>query len=202
MYPGLSSLIQEQAAPQFCNLKGDPKLPAPGKRQFSKPCDDMGNSHKGQCKMNVDDLAPEYDFNYTNMKDDGKTFMRGDCPYKRPFGWKRYAVKVLGNTVYKEQDEKNGKPADAWLGPDGIRAESVKGEWPVSYHGTSVEAAESIVSGDLSKPESDGKPGYIPSEEGKGGRARYGDGVYSTPSIEYAASYYMLQSSRKIRTST
>ncbi len=78
-----------------------------------------------------------------------------------------------GSWKYKEQDEKNGKPADAWLGPDGIRAESVKGEWPVSYHGTSVEAAESIVSGDLSKPESDGKPGYKPTEEDKGGIAVY-----------------------------
>ncbi len=58
----------------------------------------------------------------------------------------------------------------------------------MSYHGTSVEAAESIVSGDLSKPESDGEPGYKPSEADKGGRTRYGDGVYSTPSIEYAAS--------------
>ena len=148
-----------------------------------KPCDDMGKSHKGKCKMNVDDLAPEYDYDYTNMTG-GRTYMRGDQPYVRPFGWKRYAVKVLGNTKYKKQDEKNGKTADVWLGPVGDRAESVKGEWPVSYHGTSVEAAESIVSG------GDGKPGYKPSEKDKGGRVVHGDGVYSSPSIEYAANHY------------
>ncbi|XP_064406383.1 uncharacterized protein LOC135351331 [Halichondria panicea] len=177
--------IKPAPSPVTRQLQGKP---APTFTRQLKPCHNMGDCHKGQCKMNVDDLAPEYDHDYTSMTS-GKTYMRGDRPYVRPFGWKRYAVKVLGNTNYKEQDEKNGKTVDAWLGPNGIRVESVKGEWPVSYHGTSFEVVECIVSGDPTKPRGDGKPGYKPSEKNKGGRVVHGDGVYSSPSIDYASLY-------------
>src|SRR5205814_265326 len=40
-------------------------------------------------------LAPEYDYDFTNIKDDGKIFMRGNFEYKRPCGWKRIALNVL-----------------------------------------------------------------------------------------------------------
>ncbi|XP_051246431.1 aspartate and glycine-rich protein-like [Dicentrarchus labrax] len=59
---------------------------------------------------------------------------------------------------------------DTWLGPDGWRSHSVPGEWPVSYHGTSL----------------DGAKGIIRSHYSAGDRAMYGRGIYSTPDIHVA----------------
>ncbi|CAG8635489.1 17380_t:CDS:2 [Acaulospora colombiana] len=40
-------------------------------------------------------LHPKYDYNFTNINDDGRKFMRGQYEYKRPVGWNRIALKVL-----------------------------------------------------------------------------------------------------------
>lgn len=61
--------------------------------------------------------------------------MRGDEPYRRPYGWMRFALKVLN----KYPD------GNAWLGPDGWRSHSMPGEWPVSYHGTGLQEAKGII---------------------------------------------------------
>ena len=45
--------------------------------------------------LNPDDLDPGYDFDFTNLKDDGKMFTRGTEEYYRPYGWRRIALKVL-----------------------------------------------------------------------------------------------------------
>lgn len=50
-------------------------------------------------------LDPAYDYDYSNMSDDGTEYMRGDRHYYRPYGWKRFALKVRG----KYED-------DTWLG--------------------------------------------------------------------------------------
>ncbi len=115
-------------------------------------------------QLDPDELAPSFDYDYTDKKDDGTKFMRGTFEYKRPFGWKRYAIKVLGRSEYG---------GDAWLGPSGMRANTDGVEWPVSYHGTSMDSAKAIMKG-----------GYK-----IGQREKFGRGVYSSPSVEVADGY-------------
>ncbi len=115
-------------------------------------------------QLDPDELAPEFDYDYTSMKDDGKKFMRGAFEYKRPFGWKRYAIKVLGRPEYGNNQ---------WLGTGGIRAQTDGMEWPVSYHATSMESAKKII-----------QEGY---KIGK--KERFGKGVYSSPSVLVADHY-------------
>ena len=74
----------------------------------------------------------DYDFTCTRRIDDGKKYYRRGYLYQRPYGWKHYAIKVLGQL---ENDE--------WLGEQGQRLESSKCEWPVSYHGTGESATGS-----------------------------------------------------------
>jgi hypothetical protein len=95
-----------------------------------------------------------YDYDFTNIDDKGKRFTRGGVEYRRPCGWKRYAIKVNGK--YENEN---------WLGSN-----DNPGEWPVSYHGTGHEAANSIATSgyDLSKH-------Y---------RFKHGRGIYSTPDIK------------------
>ncbi|KAK5883923.1 hypothetical protein CesoFtcFv8_020197 [Champsocephalus esox] len=102
---------------------------------------------------------PQYDYDFTDLSDSAEC-MRGDEPYERPKGWYRMALKVKG----KYPD------GDTWLGPDGWRSHSVPGEWPASYHGTSLDGARSI----------------IKSHYKAGDGAAYGRGIYSTPDIHVA----------------
>lgn len=106
---------------------------------------------------------PKYDFDFTNLSDTSMCW-RGDERYVRPKGWYRIALKVKG----KYPD------GDAWLGTNGWRSNSVPGEWPVSYHGTTLEGAKGIVINH-----------YIP-----GPRMLYGRGIYSTPNLSIAEKYY------------
>lgn len=108
-------------------------------------------------------LDPKFDYDFTDLKDEGKKFMRGEFEYKRPYGWKRFAVRVLD----KYED-------DEWLGPDGIRTDQAPGEWPVAYHGTYMDSARMIV-----------KEGYKP-----GPGDAHGKGIYSSPSLEMVERYY------------
>ena len=117
----------------------------------------------GPLTVSTDELAPEFDCDFTYAKDDGKRYMRGEVEYKRPYGWRRYAIRVLGRY---ENDE--------WLGPDGIRTSQASGEWPVSYHGTDIRYAEKIV-----------EEGYKP-----GPGAKFGIGIYTSPSLEMVERLY------------
>ena len=83
----------------------------------------------------VDDslMDPKFDYDFTRQVDDGKKYYRGGYEYQRPYGWKRYAIKVLGRFEN-----------DKWLAEKGLRFHSSEGEWPVSYHGTGVSASGSI----------------------------------------------------------
>ena len=109
-------------------------------------------------------LDSKFDYDFTRQVDDGKKYYRGGYEYQRPYGWKRYAIKVLGRFEN-----------DKWLGEKGLRFHSSEGEWPVSYHGTGESASGSIA-----------QDGYRLS---KGKRFKYGSGIYSTPSIQVAAKY-------------
>ena len=114
----------------------------------------------------IDDslLDPKFDYDFSSKEDYGTLFYRGGKRYYRPYGWKRYALGVLGR--YDN---------DTWLGWAGYRTNSSPGEWAVSYHGTAVASSGSIA-----------QEGYDLS---KGKRFAYGRGVYTAPAIEVAAKY-------------
>ncbi|XP_044174065.1 uncharacterized protein LOC122957778 [Acropora millepora] len=113
--------------------------------------------------LNTNELDPDFDYDFTNVKDDGERYMRGGFEYKRPYGWNRIAVKVVGK--YQNDD---------WLGPNGIRTGEAPGEWPVSYHGTNMSSANMIL-----------REGYKP-----GPRALYGKGIYTSPNLEMVQRLY------------
>ena len=117
----------------------------------------------GELTVSTDELAPKFDVDFTYVKDDGQQYMRGGFEYKRPYGWKRFAVRALGKYENNE-----------WLGPDGNRTNQASGEWPVSFHGTDKSSAEKIV-----------KEGYKP-----GPRAKFGRGIYTSPSLEMVERFY------------
>ena len=109
--------------------------------------------------LKEDFLSPQYHYDFTNLNDDGTVYTRGKELYKRPYGWKRFALNV-------------GKyDSDGWLGSTG----NSSSEWPVSYHGTRNEFANNIAD-----------KGYLLS---KGQRFAYGKGIYSTPEIHVSESY-------------
>ncbi|CAG8548658.1 3980_t:CDS:2 [Diversispora eburnea] len=102
---------------------------------------------------------PKYHCDFTNIGDKGETFMRGGIQYQKPYGWRRFAIKVTGK--YDNGD-------DTWLGID-------NNSWPVSYHGTAKNNTNSIA-----------EDGYLLS---KGKRFAFGHGIYSTPNIKIAEMY-------------
>lgn len=101
-------------------------------------------------------MNPEFDRDFTDMVDTGIRFTRGGFEYRRPYGWKRFAIKVIGK--YE---------TDAWLG-----SSNGPNEWPVSYHGTSLDAAKLIT-----------QTGYDLS---KGKCFTFGYNIYSTPDMNIA----------------
>ena len=114
--------------------------------------------------LDDDFLDPSFDYDFTSECDDGKVYIRGGEVYQRPYGWYRFALKVLD----KYED-------NTWLGGIGIRTESTAGEWPVSYHGTTGGGAEGIA-----------KEGY---DIKFGTRFLFGKGIYSTPDSGIAEVY-------------
>lgn len=116
-------------------------------------------------EVSVEALSPQYDVDFTNVKPELWNFYkRGSETYRRPYGWKRFALNVIGKFEN-----------DRWLGLAGSRTSSSSGEWPVSYHGTNKCNAESIAD-----------QGYLLS---KGKRFKYGEGIYSTPDLQIAQKY-------------
>ena len=113
-------------------------------------------------QMDLSELDKGYDYDFTNVSDDGKRYMRSKFEYRRPYGWYRYALRVLSKY-----------DSDEWLGPGGIRTASSAQEWPVSYHGTNMKNTKSIA-----------KEGFK-----IGPRELHGKGVYTSPSMEMIASH-------------
>ncbi|XP_036961745.1 uncharacterized protein LOC119023741 isoform X1 [Acanthopagrus latus] len=108
-------------------------------------------------------FEPGFDYDFRAVKDT-VTYYRGEEEYQRPCGWKRFAIKVLD----KYSD------GNTWLGNPSRSTKSVPGEWPVSYHGTSQRGAARIIEG------------FYESGDGD----TYGRGIYSTPDISEADTYY------------
>ena len=113
--------------------------------------------------FDTNELDPDFDYDFSDVQDDGKKYMRGGFEYKRPYGWKRIAIKVVGR--YGNDD---------WLGANGLRTKESSGEWPVAYHGTNMSSAKLIL-----------KEGYKP-----GLRALFGKGIYTSPSLEMVEKLY------------
>ncbi|KAK3556564.1 hypothetical protein QTP70_010012 [Hemibagrus guttatus] len=87
-----------------------------------------------ELRVNLDTFySPTFNYDFRALTDDS-VCTRGGESYKRPCGWFRFALKVLG----KYPD------GDAWLGTGGWRSGSVSGEWPVSYHGTGREGQNQL----------------------------------------------------------
>ncbi|KAM4725656.1 uncharacterized protein FYW61_013766 [Anableps anableps] len=126
---------------------------------------------KPTVKINIQEFFhPEYDYDFTNIKDGDKVFMRGNEKYIRPCGWKRVALRVL-----QKYD------GDGWLGI-GMHA------WPVSYHGYCMDGSLGIILTHDGPP--DNEPSFLdacattlrnPDTRGRG--------VYSTPDIKMAEKY-------------
>ncbi|XP_071368170.1 uncharacterized protein [Centroberyx affinis] len=124
----------------------------------------ISNKYESNLRVNVEELFdPRYDFDFTSLTK-SVDCVRGDESYQRPLGWYRMALKVKD----KYPD------GNTWLGPDGWRSSSAPGEWPVSYHGTSL----------------DGAKGIITSHYKAGSRAAHGRGIYSTPKLDKAEKLY------------
>lgn len=116
--------------------------------------------------MDDSELAPRFDYDFTNERDDGKRYLRGGFEYHRPYGWMRFALNVLNRKEYNRDN--------TWLGADGIRTESTTGEWPVSYHGTKQQNVKYII-------DTGYKIGY---------RQLHGPGVYSSPDLPMVSRLY------------
>ncbi|XP_065647846.1 uncharacterized protein LOC100200953 [Hydra vulgaris] len=116
---------------------------------------------QGGCPSILDpsSLDPPFNYDFTNLTDENKTFTRGGVKYVRPCGWKRFAIKVSDKFENL-----------TWLG-----ATNNPGEWPVSYHGTGVNQAKTFAMN-----------GY---DLTKGKIFAFGRGVYSTPNIKVAEKY-------------
>ncbi|XP_020901774.1 uncharacterized protein LOC110240313, partial [Exaiptasia diaphana] len=54
----------------------------------------------GPYELDCSEFDPPYNYDFTNVKDDGKEYKRGGKVYHRPYGWKRFAVKVLNDDRY------------------------------------------------------------------------------------------------------
>lgn len=111
-------------------------------------------------------LDLKYNFDFSKLKDDGKTYVRGGRKYTRPYGWNRVALNVKDK--YDDTE---------WIGGirGTVRTESVNKEWPVTYHGTKGTFAKKIAA-----------RGY---DLGKGKRFKFGRGIYSSPDPAIAEDY-------------
>ena len=112
-------------------------------------------------QVHEDCLAPDFDYDFSNINDNGESYHRGNLPYERPCGSYRIALNVVN---------KFGTD-NTWLGHTGNNP----GEWPVSYHGTGKHNAKSIA-----------EEGYSLA---KGMHFRHGEGIYSTPELRVAMDY-------------
>ena len=74
-------------------------------------------------------LDPQYNFDFTYLKDDGTKYQRGGREYKKPYGWNRIALNV-----------KNKYESREWLWEDG------GWEW-VKVSGARTKAVEADFSG-------------------------------------------------------
>ncbi|XP_070840659.1 uncharacterized protein [Chaetodon trifascialis] len=131
-----------------------------------------GPDSRTTVKINLQDFFhPQYDYDFTNIKDGDATFLRGNESYVRPCGWNRVALRV-------KQRYDGG---DNWLGTG-------KDAWPVSYNGHNMDGSHGIILTHGGSPDSE--PQFLDAAAASlvTGETR-GRGVYSTPDIKVAEKY-------------
>lgn len=120
-------------------------------------------------KINPQDFFhPQFDYDFTKIKDGDRKFLRGNEQYVRPCGWNRVALRVV-------QKYDGG---DGWLGTG-------KDAWPVSYHGHSMDGSLGIILTHEGNPKDepeflDAAAASVVAEDTRG------RGVYSTPDVQTA----------------
>lgn len=164
-YPSIGTLSLQE--PDDQDLYGSPPMLTEGP-STAGPDQDLRTT----VKVNpLDFFHPQYDYDFTNVKDTGKTFQRGSEPYTRPCGWNRVALRVT-------QRYDGG---DTWLGTG-------EDAWPVSYQGHNMDGSLGII---LTR---DGghadESGFLDAAAASlvTGETR-GRGVYSTPDVRTAEKY-------------
>lgn len=120
-YPSLGSLsLVEQDDPDQDLYSAPAALTAPP----------TGPVNRTTVRINPQDfLDRKFDYDFTNIKDGDKTFLRGNERYVRPCGWNRVALKV---------SQKYDDGSDVWLGTG-------KDAWPVSYQGHSMDGSLGLI---------------------------------------------------------
>ncbi|XP_074543214.1 uncharacterized protein LOC141803180 [Halichoeres trimaculatus] len=125
-------------------------------------------------KINPQDFFhPQYDYDFTHVKDGDRKFLRGNEQYLRPCGWNRVALRVM-----QKYDD-----GDAWLGT-GSNA------WPVSYHGHNMDGSLGIIW--TRKGSATDDPEFLDAAAAAlvdKGQTKRGRGVYSTPDVKIAEKY-------------
>ncbi|CAL8299783.1 unnamed protein product [Lota lota] len=115
---------------------------------------------------------PPFDYDFTNIKDGKRTFLRGEERYVRPCGWSRVALRVLGYDG-----------GDAWLGTG-------PSSWPVSYHGNRMDGALGVtVTRRGPATEGEGPEFLEAAAASLVAGATNGRGVYSSPDVGVAESF-------------
>lgn len=159
-YPSLGTLsLQDLDCPPPALTEG-PRTAGPPEEQ------------RTTVKINPQDFFhPQYDYDFTHVKDGAQTFLRGNEPYVRPCGWNRVALRVT--------NKYDG--GDGWLGTG-------KDAWPVSYNGQNMDGSLGIILTHSGEPSDE--PSFLEAAanslvtEGIRGR-----GVYSTPNVKMAEKY-------------
>ncbi|XP_076023684.1 uncharacterized protein LOC143013863 [Genypterus blacodes] len=129
-------------------------------------------SNNPTIKINPEDFFhPQYNYDFTRIKDGDQSFLRGNELYVRPCGWNRAALRVL-------QKYDGG---DGWLGT-GTDA------WPVSYHGHNMDGSLGVIlthtGSSADEPNFlDAAAALLVTEDTRG------RGIYSTPDIKMAEKF-------------
>ena len=110
---------------------------------------------------NSDLIDPGHDYDFTHLRDTDK-FYRGVMEYKRPCGWKRLAINVMG--VYDGGNK--------WLS-----MKAVEGVWVNSYMPTDLKKVKEFIKTDQS---------FISFAESN---YSYDMGIVSMPDVEVAARF-------------
>ena len=119
----------------------------------------LGDDNESCTILDPSSMDPVHDYDFRNIKDQNRNFIRGGIKYIRPCGWQRFAIKVSGRFENM-----------TWL-----RCSNDPGEWPVSYHGTGQYDGKTIA--------------MQGSELTNGKDFPFRYGVYTTPDIKVAEKY-------------